>query len=107
MTKTNVQYRRATIMACVLACFTINAQQAGASSGDAWEEFQDDVRQTCLAAAVGKIAVSYIQVDPYGSESYGFALMIGFEAGTTTERVVACAYDKKSQNAEISDFFDR
>lgn len=78
-----------------------------ASSGDAWEEFAEAVRQTCLSAAVGKIAVSNIQVDPYGSETYGFAVMVGFEQGTTTERIAVCAFDKASQRAEISGLFDR
>lgn len=94
-------------IACLLGTFIATAQPGRTSSGDAWAEFEKDVRQACLSAAIGTIAVSSIQVDPFGSESYGFALMVGFEAGTTTERVVACAYDKTSQNVEISGFFDR
>lgn len=95
------------LTAGLLGILIASAPQARASSGDAWAEFETDVRQACLSAAVGTIAVSSIQVDPFGSESYGFALMVGFEAGTTTERVVACAYDKTAQTAEISGFFDR
>ncbi|WP_151717842.1 hypothetical protein [Gemmobacter serpentinus] len=99
--------RPLSIAACLLAGVVASMQPARASSGDAWEEFAEDVRQTCLSAAVGKIAVNTIHVDPFGSESYGFAVLIGFEAGTTTERVAVCAYDKASQRAEISGLFER
>lgn len=80
---------------------------ANASSADAWEDFQQDVEKACLDAAKGVLLVGSIQVDPYGSESYGFAVMVGIEPGTSNERLVACAYDKRSQAVEVSGYFDR
>ena len=85
----------------------LSAQYAQGSSSDEWEKFQQDVQKACLAASEGVLQVTNIQVDPYGSESYGFALLSGVENGTSNERLVACAYGKRSQIAEISGLFNR
>jgi len=98
---------RTAILACSLLAIVSGLQHAQASSADAWEEFQQDVERACLAAASSVLLVGSIQVDPYGSESYGFAVMVGIEPGTSNERLVACAYDKQSQTAEVSGYFDR
>ena len=98
---------RTAILACSLLACVSGTQHAQASSGDAWEEFQQDVQKACLAAADGVLLVGSIQVDPYGSESYGFAVMVGIEPGTSNELLVACAYDKRSQAAEVSGYFSR
>ncbi len=98
--------RTATFAFSILAIVS-GIQHANASSADAWEEFQQDVEKACRDAASGALLVGSIQVDPYGSESYGFAVMIGIEPGTPNERIVACAYDKRSQAAEVSGYFDR
>lgn len=95
------------IYACSLLASLSSATYALASSADAWEEFQQDVEKACLAAAGGVMQVKSIQVDPYGSESYGFAVLSGVENGSTTERLLACAYGKRSQVAEISSLFNR
>lgn len=92
------------IIACALVTHTASAH---ASSPDAWEEFQQDVKSACLRASTGVLRVTSIQVDPYGSESYGFAVIFGVEPNTSKESVLACAYDKQSQTAEISSVFDR
>lgn len=108
MTKSYTRARKSgAILAWSLAAFAAGTLQLQAASGDAWEEFAQDVQQACLSAALGTVAVSSIQVDPYGSESYGFAVMVGVEAGTSNERLVACAYDKATQKAEISSVFNR
>lgn len=98
---------KALVGVCLLITFASGAQQAPASSSDAWEEFQQNVEKACLNASSGLIDVKRVQVDPYGSESYGFAVLFGTEVGTSTERLVACAYDKTSEVAEISSPFDR
>lgn len=76
-----------------------------ASSSDAWEEFQQNVEKACIAASAGALQVKSVRVDPYGSESYGFAVLSGIEAGTSSERIVVCAYDKVSETAEVSGVF--
>lgn len=98
---------RTAILACSILVFAFAIQHVQASSADAWEEFQQDVEKACLAAAEGVLLVGSIQVDPYGSESYGFAAMVGIEPGTPNERLVVCAYDKASQAAEISGYLDK
>lgn len=98
---------RTAILACSILAFASGIPHAQASSADAWEEFQQDVEKACRDAANGALLVGSIQVDPYGSESYGFAVMVGIEPGTSNERLVACAYDKQSQAAEVSGYFDR
>lgn len=80
-------------------------QLSHASSDDAWQEFQQDVERTCLAEAAPVISVNDIFVDPYGSESYGYAVIVGIGVGTSTGYMVVCTYDKLTQNAEVSGLF--
>lgn len=81
-------------------------QVAHASSPDAWQEFQQDVERACREASKGLIDAQVVQIDPYGSESYGFAVLVGPDAHTSKLRLVVCAYDKRSQRAEVSGTFD-
>lgn len=78
---------------------------AQAASADAWEEFQQEVELACREASRGVITAEVVQVDPYGSESYGFAVLVGPEVGSSALKLVACAYDKASQKAEVSGAF--
>ena len=94
-------------MACSLLTCLSGVEHVHASSAGAWEDFQRDVEKACLDAANGVLLVGSIQVDPYGSESYGHAVIVGIEPGTSNERLVTCAYDKRSQTAEVSGYFDR
>lgn len=97
----------AAVLTSALLISMSSDRHAQASSPDAWEEFQQKVEQACVNAAHGVLEVKRIQVDPYGSESYGFAVVYGTEAGGTTERLIVCAYDKTSEAAEISSPFDK
>lgn len=103
------KFRRclATVLASLLFVLGAGNHQVRASSSDAWEELQQDVEKACLRASDGVLEVKRIQVDPYGSESYGFAVLFGVEAGTSTDRLIVCAYDKASETAEISGAFER
>lgn len=80
-----------------------SAAPALASSDDAWEEFRAEVRTTCaaLAPTEGETA---IEVNPFGSESYGTALMITTLPDGGADRYV-CIFDKQSKKAEISGAF--
>lgn len=93
------------ITVCSLLAFILGVQYVQASSGEAWEEFQQDVERACRAATQGVIDAQVVQVDPYGSESYGFAVLVGPETGASTLRLVVCAYDKTTKAAEISGTF--
>lgn len=76
------------------------ATPALASSDAAWEEFRADVEKTCtaLAPTEGETA---IEVNPFGSESYGAALLITTLPDGGADRYV-CIYDKKAKTAELT-----
>lgn len=78
----------------------LSASPALASSDDAWAEFQAQVETACtaLAPTEGETA---IEVNPFGSESYGAALLITTTQGDVADRYV-CIYDKQSGKAELS-----
>ncbi|NRQ13978.1 hypothetical protein BHMPCIPO_01200 [Ensifer sesbaniae] len=62
------------------AAAALLASNAAASSGDAWETFRAEVSERCLAAASSLEKASAV-VDPFGSESFGLALVIGTPKG--------------------------
>ena len=75
-----------------------------AASPEAWEEFRADVERVCLALAPS-LDQPKVVVNPFGTESYGVAMLIGGEQGGGTE-TYACIYDKKTRRAELSGPFD-
>lgn len=75
------------------------AASAAASTGEAWDEFRQDVRTACRSLAPQEAAVT-VEVNPYGSEHYGVAI-ITVDTGTGTDRMI-CIYDKASHAAELS-----
>jgi len=96
------------IFTTVAAVFlTLSIQPTFASSDDAWKEFQQDVKKACIRAASANMKVKAFKVDPFGSETYGYAIINGFEKGNKTEQRVVCVYDKKSKKVEISGFFKK
>lgn len=97
----------ATVLSGSLLALVSDAHHVQASSSDAWEELQQNVEDACRRASNGVLEIKRIQVDPYGSETYGFAVLFGTEVGTSTERLIACAYDKGSEAAEISSPLER
>ena len=72
-----------------------------ASSSDAWAEFAKDVAAKCTALAEGRIEQPKVVVDPFGTESYGVAILTGKAVGADAIVSSICVYDKKSQAAEI------
>lgn len=97
---------RMALFTCTMLACVSGAQDLRASSPEAWEEFQNDVRDTCIAASQGIMQVMRVEVDPEGSESYGFAVLFGFQSGDPRQRLLVCAYNKREQTAEISTLFD-
>ncbi|NBB49090.1 hypothetical protein GVN24_12470 [Rhizobium sp. CRIBSB] len=72
-----------------------------ASSDDAWDDFAKDVAAKCTALADGRIEQPKVVVDPFGTESYGVAILTGKAVGADATVSSICVYDKKSQTAEI------
>jgi hypothetical protein len=54
------------------------------ASPEPWEQFRNDVERTCLAVAVS-LDQPKIFVNPFGTESYGVAMLIGAEKGGDDE----------------------
>ena len=80
------------MMAVVIALGA--AQTATASSPEAWEEFAADVVAKCRdAAGVGEDTL--IEVDPFGSTSFGLAIVYA------PSGKVICVYDKQTQTVEL------
>ena len=70
------------------------------ADGDAsWEAFRQDVSAACLALVQGP-GERWVEVNPFGSESYGVAL-VDLVAPAGTDRMV-CIYDKVTKKAELT-----
>ena len=78
------------------------ASPALASSDEAWDKFREDVTTKCTTLAQGLLEQPKVVVDPFGTESYGVAILTGKAAGADATVSAICVYDKKSQTAEIS-----
>lgn len=84
-----------------LAMLPALALPAAASSDDAWAQFRKDVETACLAAAEPQFETATARVDPFGSESYGLALVSGKAKGADAEIAAICVYDKQAKTVEI------
>lgn len=87
------------ILAAVLAALA--GGSALATSDDAWEAFRKDVESACLAAAEPLFENPVARVDPFGSESYGLALVTGKARGADVDIAAICVFDKQSKAVEI------
>ncbi|MCT4333500.1 hypothetical protein MU516_11560 [Paracoccus sp. YLB-12] len=76
-----------------------------ASTDEAWEEFRASVEEACsdLVQSSDGALVS-LDMAPFGSESYGAALLSIKPSGGEAERVI-CIYDKKTRTAELTGSF--
>lgn len=75
------------------------ASPALASSPDAWEEFRQMVQTACAALVQDEGTVT-VEVNPFGSESFGAAL-VSVATDQTTERMI-CVVDKVTSKAELT-----
>ncbi|MBA4489851.1 hypothetical protein [Paracoccus sp. S1E-3] len=98
---------RSRIAAAALALPLIAAAvPALSSSEDAWAEFRTAVEAEC-----GKLvdapadATTEMEVNPFGSESYGAALVTVTLADGSADRMI-CVYDKQAKTAELTAPFE-
>lgn len=77
------------------------AAPALAASDDAWAQFQAEVEAACLAAAEPLFESPAALVDPFGSESYGLALVTGKARGADAEIAAICVFNKQTRAVEI------
>jgi hypothetical protein len=73
---------------------------ASASSDDAWETFRSDVEAACVNAVGDEISDKDAVVDPFGSQSYGLAIVTGRAVDGERQSVI-CVYDKSARTVEI------
>ncbi|WP_245413548.1 hypothetical protein [Mangrovicella endophytica] len=69
-------------------------------------EFRTAVDAACTKATVGLLDDAAATVDPFGSESYGLALVTGAAKGSSRRASVICVYDKKTKEAEVGGILD-
>ena len=95
------------ILPAALALVPALASPLSASTDEAWETFRADVEAKCLAlqGASGSQGETVIEVNRFGSERFGAALLTTTLAGGGQERAV-CIYDKQAQTAELTAPFD-
>jgi hypothetical protein len=80
-------------MRFALIALLLSATPALSSSDEAWTEFRAQVEAACRALATPD---ADIDVNPFGSESYGVALV------TMDQDRAVCIYDKVAQTAELT-----
>lgn len=92
---------QARVVLAVMVASLAGSGAALAASDAAWEEFRTDVTAKCLAAGEGPFDEAVADVDPFGSERYGLALLHGKAKGADAEIRVICVYDKQAKTAEV------
>ena len=85
------------LAAVALACA---AGPAPASTEAEWAAFRAEVEAACLGILEepGEIV---IEVNPFGSQSYGAAIITATSEGMGTSRMI-CIYDKAAKSAELT-----
>lgn len=73
-----------------------------ASTPEAWAEFEGDVRTASEALVENVVLEAEVYVDPFGSESYGMAIVHGFDRSTSAEVAYITVYEKATGSIEIS-----
>ena len=73
---------------------------AFAASGDAWAEFAAKVEQSCVTATSGMLKDAKAVVDPFGSESYGLAIVTGSVADGRQAAII-CVFDKQTEAVQV------
>lgn len=76
------------------------ALPAAASSDDAWAAFRTEVEAACRALLT-QPGEPQVEVEPFGSQSYGVALITLALPEGGSERY-ACIFDKQSRAAELA-----
>ncbi|MDO5529910.1 MAG: hypothetical protein Q4F71_10950 [Paracoccus sp. (in: a-proteobacteria)] len=81
----------------------LTASAAAASTEAEWEKFRSEVETACAALVdAPDYTETKIEVNPFGSESYGAALVsVHYPGEAGTDRMI-CIYDKESASAELT-----
>lgn len=88
-------------LAFALLVASLSPIVASAASPDAWAAFRRDVEASCRAAAAALIEAPIVTVDPFGSASYGLAVLSGRALDDGLQSSLVCVYDKTTHQSEI------
>lgn len=88
-----------------LAAALLLAGPAFGSSEDAWSAFAAEVEDACLAAAGSLLLDASAVVDPFGSESYGLAIVSGRTVDAQAASII-CVLDKETRAVQIGGELD-
>ena len=84
------------------AALLLVSAPAFAAAPDAWEAFRAEVEEACLKAAEPMFEEAAATIDPFGSESFGLALIHGKAKGAAATNIRAiCVFDKQKKTVEI------
>lgn len=83
----------------------LGALPASAASDDAWAEFAAKVEESCVTATGGMLENAKAVVDPFGSESYGLAIVTG-TVGRDQTAAIVCVFDKQAETVQIGSELD-
>ena len=75
-----------------------------ASSSDAWVEFRQEMIQQMDRVLMDQMIDYQVDIDPYGTESYGVAVATGAAVADGKQLLVVGVYDKQSGIIETSKF---
>ncbi len=89
----------------IASLILFTASPVFASSDAAWAEFAAQVERGCLNAAEGLYTEASAVVDPFGSESYGLAIVTGQGADGLTLSAI-CVFNKHTEAVEIGGELD-
>ena len=87
-------------MRIILPILLVLGGTALASSPEEWDRFRQDVNAAC-SELLPQGPETVIEVNPFGSESYGAALIVQTEDQDFAQRYI-CIYDKQSGAAELT-----
>ncbi|ARJ68398.1 hypothetical protein B0A89_00745 [Paracoccus contaminans] len=81
----------------------LSAGYAAASSEGTWDAMRQDIHDRCLALrnSTGSAGETVIEVNPFGSERFGAAILTTRLNGGASERTI-CIYDKETHAAELT-----
>ena len=83
-------------------CFMLLATPALATGEAEWDLFRAEVAAACLALPDAP-PNAVVEVSPFGSQTYGAALVTSITAGVLEQQV--CIFDKSSRAAELASPF--
>jgi len=94
---------RTTIALSTVALFLLPAVGiAHASSEESWKAFRADLADACREKVPEGFSVEHMRVDPFGSRSYGVAILQGTSKPGDERQTLVCVYDKREKTAEMS-----